>query len=177
MSGDSGLHVVIESLAKCDEVSRAARAGRLRWIATVDTRPPAYMGPVDTLRVMREAHDCFVNGHFVAALVLSTAFVEHTLFDELLELGLVTDGEIISLARVIKLSRANLVMLPDDLLDRADQVREYRNPFAHRRKSDDSNTLYNRYVAAGMHPDAVMEADARLALGVMYELFERTLRG
>ena len=172
---ESDASAVVGLLAHVDEHTRAARAERLAWVSRVDTRPAAYMGPVDTLRVMKEASDCFVNGHFVATLMLATAFVEHTLFDELLDRNIVSENSKPTLEKVIDLARKNLA-LPDGLLTQADEVREYRNPFVHRRPADDRATLRNRFVAQKSHPDSIVESDAKLALGVMFELFKHTLR-
>ena len=165
---------LIQALLRSDESTRIARAERIEWASHHDSRPSAYAGPVDTLRLIEEARVCFVSGHFLATLLLVTSFVEHTLADELNELGLSNGNP--TLGRMISLARDHL-SLPGDLLDRADSLRKLRNPFVHRRPETDPDTLGNRFLSAKVHPDTIMETDAKLALDVMYELFRLTLRG
>lgn len=165
---------LIQALSRSDESTRAERAGRIEWLAQHDSRPPAYFGPMDTLRVLEEARLCFISGQFVATVMLATSFVEHTLADELGELSLIKGKP--TLDRMIELARDNLGF-PSDLLDRADRLRNLRNPFTHRRPLEDKDTFGNRFMSAKVHPGAILEADAKLAIGVIYELFRRTLRG
>lgn len=164
---------LIQALSRSDESTRTGRAERIEWLAQHDSRPAAFFGPMDTLRLLEEARLCFISGHFVAAVMLATSFVEHALADELGELSLIKGKP--TLERMIELARGHLG-LPSDLLDRADRLRNLRNPFTHRRPDDDQDTFGNRFLSAKAHPDAILEADAKLALGVMYELFQRTLR-
>lgn len=165
---------LIQALSRSDESTRIVRAERIEWLAQHESHPAAYFGAVDTLRLVEEARVCFISGHFVAAVLLSTSFVEHTLADELNELGLIKGKP--TLERMIKLAREHLG-LPSDLMDHADRLRELRNPFTHRRPETDPDTLGNRFLSAKTHPDTILETDAKLALRVMYELFRNTLQG
>jgi len=164
---------LLQALSHSDESTRAERADRIEWLAQRDTRPSAYSGPMDTLRILDEARLCFTCGHFVATVMLATSFLEHTLADELGDLSLIKGKP--TLEQIIKLARSHL-SLPGDLLDRADRLRSVRNPFTHRRPDDDQDTFGNRFLSSKTHPDTILEADAQLAIGVMYELFQRTLR-
>ena len=165
---------LIQALSRSDDSTRPDRADRIEWLAQHDSRPSAYAGSVDTLRLMEEARACFIGGHFVAVLVLVTSFVEHTLSDELQELGLAKDDP--PLGRLIALARDHL-SLPADLLNGADRLRKLRNPFVHRRPETSRDTLTKRFRSAKTHPATIMENDAKLALEVMYEWFQLTLRG
>jgi hypothetical protein len=122
------LDKILQALLRSDEATRNERAQRFEWLAKHDTRPSAYSGPVDTLRLMEEARLCFICGHFVAVVLLVTSFVEHTLVDELSGFDLIKGKP--TLERLIELGRDNLD-LPPGLLERADRVRELRNPFTH----------------------------------------------
>lgn len=104
---------LIQALSRSDESTRTVRAERIEWLAQHDSRPAAYFGAVDTLRLVEEARACFISGHFVASVLLSTSFVEHTLADELNELDLIKGKP--TLEHMIKLAREHLG-LPSDLL-------------------------------------------------------------
>jgi len=164
---------IIQALAQGDESTRDERADRLEWISRVDSRPSAFWGPLDTSQVLREAHSCFIDGHNVACILLATSFLEHTLSDELAERGLIKGKP--TLGNLLELARANLDF-PTDLLERADRLRNLRNPFVHRRPPEDETTFGSRFKAARTHPDNILEADGKLAISVMYELFAHTLR-
>jgi hypothetical protein len=163
---------LVQALLRSDDFSREERAERIEWLSVCDSRPPAFSGPMDTLRIIEEARRCYIHGHFVATVMLATAFLEHTLADELEHLGLLKGKP--TLERMIDLAR-NHLELPIDLLNRANRLREVRNPFTHRRPHDDKDTFGNRFRAARAHPNTILEADAQLAIKVMYELFKCTL--
>ena len=164
---------LLQALSHSDESTRTERADRIQWLAQRDTRPSAYSGPIDTLRILEEARLCFICGHFVATVMLATSFLEHTLADKLGDLNLIKGKP--TLEQLINLAR-NHLGLPSGLLDRADRLRAVRNPFTHRRPDDDQATFGNRFLSSKSHPDTILATDAQLAIGVMYELFQCTLR-
>jgi len=62
------------------------------------------------------------------------------------------------------------------LLDRADKLRRIRNPFGHYRPEGDPDGVVARFRSGGVHPTTVLEADAKLAVRVVYEALLETLR-
>ena len=56
------------------------------------------------------------------------------------------------------------------------ELKELRNPLAHRRDACDPSTLEKRYSAKRVHPDAIKEQDARRSLEVMYKYFLQVLK-
>lgn len=61
------------------------------------------------------------------------------------------------------------------LLDRADRLREVRNPYVHRRPDDDADTLGARIVQRREHPRSIQEEDAKEALEVMHGILRTEL--
>ena len=49
------------------------------WLSEHEFSPGVVMGRMDTMALMREARESFVDGHYIATLVLASAFIEHTL--------------------------------------------------------------------------------------------------
>lgn len=164
---------LISTLEESDFIRREKRAKRIIWLSQHNLRPGVVVGPVDTMGMLSEAHDCFAEGLFIAALLLAVSFIEHTLFDELYERGMVKYGD--SLTSTIKSARSNNVF-PSAMLDRTDHLREIRNPFAHRKGPEHAQALGSRYIAQMAHPTTVLEADAKEALVLMYEYFRATLK-
>jgi hypothetical protein len=74
---------LVDALEKSDALRRQGRAERIQWLSQ-HRESCSYFGPMDTMRVLAEAGYCFVDGHYVATLLLAVAYIEHTLTDELL---------------------------------------------------------------------------------------------
>ncbi len=146
---------------------------RIEWLAQHYFHPGAVMGELALLHMLEEARLCFVSGHFVGALLLATSFIEQTLSEELE--NLVSAQERRTFELMIKAGRKHL-SLPSDLFDRTDRLRLLRNPFTHRKAPDHPEAFGTRFRAAKAHPATILEADAKLAMEVMYEWFRRTLR-
>jgi hypothetical protein len=161
------------ALVWADESSRAARVERIEWLAQHYFHPGAVVGELTVLHMLEEARLCFISGHFVGALLLATSFIEQTLSEELA--NQVPANERRTFELMIKAGRKHLP-LPSDLFDRTDRLRLLRNPFTHRKAPDHPEAFGTRFRAAKVHPDTILEADARLAMEVMYEWFRRTLR-
>lgn len=144
------------------------RAERIRWLSTVIPKDSGYMMPLESMRVFQEAKDCFVYGQFVATLVLAASFMEHWL------------GGIITAAGQSKVASQGLKaiaahcresnVIPATLCDKVDALRLSRNPFVHLKPFDHPHNLGQRMLARRMHPDSILEADARDALVAMYSV-------
>jgi hypothetical protein len=164
---------LIEALVRSDGERRAARAQRIRWVSQYDIRAGVIIGEVELMNLLREAQECFVDGHYIATLLLATALIERVIAEELERVGKATPG--LSFERAIKLAGQES-LFPEALLASADQLRIRRNPFAHRKPSEHEHTLGNRYLAQRRHPRLVLEEDARSAIVAMYGHFKHTLR-
>lgn len=165
---DSISSKLLAALAQSDEMLRSERADRILWLSEHRISVGMVVGPMDTLAVLNEAHDCFVEGHFIAAILTAVAFIEHTIVDELIDRGLAKYG--VSFVDAIKVADENNVF-PSDMLQRADQLREIRNPFAHRKNPTHRHSFGNRFRERGVHPKTILEQDAKDSLALMYAFF------
>jgi len=163
---------LIQALERSDNDRRPGRADRIRWAAQHDIAG-AFMGPTEAMNLLGEARECFVEGYYIATLVLATALIEHVISEELVSAGKAKYG--ISFERAIKLAQQE-GLFPESLLETADLLRVLRNPFAHRKPDDHEHTLGNRYMKQKRHPRLIVEEDARLALGAMYGHFKHVLK-
>ncbi|MBA0420045.1 hypothetical protein D7Y22_03595 [Stenotrophomonas maltophilia] len=161
------------ALELADASSRGARVERIEWLAQHYFHPGAVMGELAVLHMLEEARLCFISGHFVGALLLATSFVEQTLSEELE--NVMSPQERRTFELMIKSGR-KILPLPNDLFDRTDRLRLLRNPFTHRKAPDHPEAFGTRFLATKAHPATILEADAKLAMEVMYEWFRRTLR-
>jgi hypothetical protein len=163
---------LIEALSRSDDASRSERAARIRWLSQHIPSVSGFIAPIEATVLMEEARQCFVNGQFVAALMLAASFIEHKLSDALRTQGLISDSP--SFASAILLARSN-ELFSVDLLDRTDHIRQIRNPFAHRKPDNHEHSLGNRFLGQHVHPQTVIEDDAAIAVQAMYEYFTLTL--
>jgi hypothetical protein len=173
-NSEDSLHgKLLEALEQSDNWRRKGRADRILWLSQHQIAYGLISGPMDTMRVLGETRDCFVEAHYVAALLLAVAFIEHTLIDELHARKL--EGGVRNLKIAIQRAIENK-LFPTALLSRANGLRKIRNPFAHRTAQDHEDSFGNRFMARKQHPDILLEEDAKEALEVMYAFFHLTLK-
>lgn len=164
---------LVAALEQSDHLRRSARADRLEWLSLYIASAPLVMGRTETLRLLEEAKNTFIDGHFVAALMLAMAFIEHSIVEELQLLGHIKRSPAFSEA--VRLAEDKKVFPPDWLV-RAKTLSLRRNPFAHLKESGYSHSLGTRIMEEKRHPDAIMEADAKDAIDLMYNFFVATFR-
>lgn len=164
---------LIDALAYSDAQSRDDRANRLVWLSRFQQPYGIIAGRLEQLSLLEEARVCYVNAHYIAVLLTTTAFIEQTLVEEL-EFRAIP-GPRDTLAKAVTTAR-NAKLFPAELLDRTDHLRKIRNPFAHRKSDDHAQSLGSRFRAREMHPTSVLEEDAQHAIEQMYEYFSLTLK-
>lgn len=164
---------LIAALVNSDDLRRNARADRLEWLSLHSASAPVIMGRAETLQLLEEARSAFVDGHFVAALLVAMAFIEHTIVEELQRLEHISGSP--SFGDAVRLAELNKVF-PEDWLVRAKDLSLRRNPFAHLKRSGHRHSLSTRILEEKRHPHAIMEADAKDAIDLMYNFFVATLR-
>ena len=162
---------VLKALEQSDDMRRSARAKRMIDLSPHVKNYGLVVQAMDTSAIRQEAYDCYINGHFVASLLLAVAFVEHTLTDALVGAG---EKQPRTFEQGIKSART-LNLFPGDLLDRTDKLREIRNPFTHRKPADHPHSFGNRYMVRQEHPTKILEEDAKEALLVMLQYFDLTV--
>ena len=163
---------LLTALAESDEMRRSARADRILWLSDYRVSVGMFEGPMDTVALLNEAHDCFVEGHFIGALLTAVAFIEHTISVELLGRGLLKYGD--TFDKAIKVATTHDVF-PPEMLEQTNKLREIRNPFAHRKPPTHEHTFGNRFRKQGIHPQAILEQDAKESVILMNQLFKRAL--
>jgi hypothetical protein len=164
---------LLAALGESDELRRIGRAERIEWLALHEISPPVLMGRVETMQLLREAREVFVDGHFAAALLVALSFIEHTLVEELQLLGHVKGSPKFSQAIIVAEEKN---VFPADWLARAKKLSLRRNPFAHLKDAENEHTLGERIRNEQRHPIAILESDAKDSIDLMYSFFTATLR-
>lgn len=164
---------LMTALELSDTQRRIGRAERIEWLSLHQRLPGIMFGRSETMRILAEARETFVDGHFVAALLLATAFIEHTLVEELQLLGYVDRSP--NLGEAILIAR-NHKVFADDWLNRLDVLRLKRNPFAHLKVPEHEHNMGVRFRKMALHPLQMLEADAKEAVELMYDFLVATIR-
>lgn len=163
---------LIDALAVSDGLDREQRADRILWLSDSQLSGGVLVGRTDTLSLVAEAKDCFINGHFIGATVLAVSAMEHLLTDVLIDRGLAGYG--VYFTKALTLAR-DQGLFEDNLLTEIDRLRLIRNPHAHLREVTDPDSLNYRYWNENRHPVAVLEEDARAAIKAMCSLLSAAI--
>ena len=162
-----------EALRQFDDRTRSSRAERIAWLSQYESLPPVLMGRAETLHLLREAREVFVNGHFAATLLLAVAVIEHSLVEELQLRGAIRASA--PLGQVLVIAEGGSV-LPPEWFPAIKTLVQRRNPFAHLKEPDHKHALGTRIVLESAHPTRLLEEDAKEAVIWMYKVFRATLR-
>jgi len=146
-------------VSDCD--SRGKRASRIEWMGQFSLSQWIIEGPVETLSLLSESKNCFIDGHFIATLVLSMGFIEHVLVIMLSSKGLSSNHA--GIGGTLELARTHN-MLPNGLLDRTDLLQKRRNPFVHKKLPGHEHSLSFRYINERRHPNTILQEDAEESL-------------
>lgn len=73
---------LIQALEWYDSDTRLKRVERIKWVGQYEILG-GIVGKAEAMSLLGEARDCYVQGHFIAALILATALIEHVIAEEL----------------------------------------------------------------------------------------------
>jgi len=164
---------LLAALKVSDEQRRVGRAERIEWLALHAVNPPAVMGRTETMRLLGEARECFVGGHFIATLLVAMSFIEHTVVEELQALAYIKGSP--TLGQALEVAESHKVF-PADWLARAKVLSLRRNPFVHLKEAEHRHGLGMRIRDEKRHPTTILESDAKDAIDLLYNFFVATLR-
>lgn len=131
------------------------------------------MGRTETMHLLNEAREVFVNGHFAAALFLAVAVVEHSLMEECQQRGLLRSSP--PLGKLLKIAKDHGVVSEGTFMELQLLVFR-RNPYAHLQEPGHEHGLGYRIRDEQRHPALILQQDAEMAIQLMYQVFRSTLR-
>jgi len=164
---------LLDALSEYDRSTRSQRAERVVWVGKQSSMPSVIMGRTETLHLLNEAREVFVNGHFASALMLAVSVIEHSLVEECQLRGLFEGSP--PLTQVLKVAEDNNV-LPGDWFPSLRLLVHRRNPYAHLKDPTHEHGLGRRVRKEKLHPQVILQRDAETGLKYMYDVFRATLR-
>lgn len=151
-------------LSKQDRESLSARVERINYLRKIIPKSMGLMGSMDLAFVFQEAKLSYVNGQFIATLLLAQAFIEKVIQSQMEVKGY--SGTNRGLKYMVKYCR-DKNLLPSVILDKIDYLRNIRNPFTHVKPDNDPYHFSIRIYQKKMQPYKVLENDAREAISTM----------
>jgi hypothetical protein len=159
-----------KDLCEYDDFTFQFRLARLKYILSV--YPPGYgMMSLEMHYLFTEAMHSYINGEFVATILISQSLIEHWLFGTLREKGYPLK-ENAGLGEIIKTMR-KYQLLHSFLIDKIDQLKKIRNPYVHSKPMSHPDNLDHRSVNQNKNHQVLAENDAKEALALMYEIIQR----
>lgn len=148
---------LLDALTEYDESTRPARAERIAWVSQHSSLPSVIIGRAETLYLLGEAREVFVNAHFAAALMLAVSVIEHSLVEECQLRGLFQGSP--PLSQVLKVAQEHAVV-PSEWLSCLQLLVLRRNPYAHLKDSTHEHGLGRRLQKERIHPQVILRQDA-----------------
>lgn len=159
------------ALERLDRETLSERAARVRWVSRNIPRGGMLL-PADSLFVFTETRSAFVEGLFIATVVLAAGFAEHWMTGILTSRGFARDCKG-GLRACISCAKAHEIW-PEIILGRLAHLQSIRNPFVHLKDFEDTHTLAQRSWRRGRAPEDVLEQDAKEALESIFALVKMT---
>lgn len=159
-----------KDLSDYDAFTFQVRAKRLKYLDSVYPTGYGMMG-LEMYYLFTEARYCYINGQFVATILLAQSLIEQWLSGVLREKGYaIKEGA--GLSEIINVVRKHQIM-HQFLIDKVDSLRKIRNPFVHLKPMLHPDTLDFLSINQGINHITLAEKDAQNALALMYEIVQR----
>ena len=155
-----------KSLSKYDRNSFRERLKRLKFIYKIFPKNYWFISDIKTMYIFDETKMAFINGEFVAVLMLSLAYIERKTQLYLSALGFAKESKR-GLKFMVDFARENN-LLSTFLLKKVDLLRNRRNPFSHLKDCNHKFNISQRILKEMKEPLSMLERDAYEAISLMY---------
>lgn len=158
--------ILEKSLVKYDRDSFEDRLKRLKFLNKIFPKGYGFLSDPETAYIFDETKMAFINGEFIATLMLSQAYIERKVQIYFSSIGFEKEAKrglkfIIDFARKHKL-------INNYLLEKIDLLRNKRNPFSHLKHYKYKFNISQRIMAEMKEPLLIVEKDAHEAISLMY---------
>lgn len=153
-------------LVEYDKITFSDRLIRLNFINKTYPKGLLLAGDMEFVFTFGEIKECFINGHFIATIVLTQSFIEKIFTDLFLRKNLEKETKY-GLDKMIKYARKN-DLIHSTILNMVDTLRLKRNPFIHSKEFDYPYSLSRRTFNNGTQPSEQLEKDAKEGIQVLF---------
>jgi len=154
-----------KELKKADDITRAERTERIQFIQKEFGSPTDMLlvGGTPAMFALREMQNSFVVGNFMATILLSQVFIEHSLGGSFMMMG-DDDTATGGLAKLIDKSLLDCT-ITSELAEKLHKLRKMRNPYTHPNPGVTDRSYMGRMAKKKIfNSEQLAEEDARIAL-------------
>ena len=162
-----------KSLSDYDKTTFSNRLKRLKYIKRIYPNGLFIAGDMEFVFTLGEIEQCYINGNFIAVLVLTQSFIEKLFTVFFIEKGYDNETKY-GLDKLIKYARKNS-LIHTTILEMVDSLRLKRNPFVHVKDSDYQHNLSRRVFKNKTRPDEQLEKDAKEGIEVLFFILANKL--
>lgn len=123
-------------------------------------------GSDESFLIFQEVKSCFINAEYISVVVLAQSFIERRLQEKFRINGYEKESKF-TLNKILKEIKGK-TSIPDYFIEKVDSLRLKRNPFIHLRNVMDEDNLFSRSSMKNKKAQAVLEKDAKEAIGLMF---------
>lgn len=149
-----------------DKNSFEERLSRLQFVDKVFPKGHSFLGQMELIYTFEEAKNSFINGQFIATIILAQSFIEKVFHVHFAELGYEAVAKK-GLNEMIKFGKKNN-LINEFILEKVDNIRKIRNPFTHLKEFSYPHSLTNRIFQNRTQPYEQLEKDAKEAICFMF---------
>ena len=164
------------ALRKTDNESFEDRLHRLKYLNKIFPHDLFLGADQETIYILSEAKMTFINGEYIATILLTIAFIERLMQSHYESIGL---GKIAKRGLKAMIAHANKnELLHPYLLEKFDLLRKKRNPLTHLKPFEHEHNLSQRIINGikndeqYVNPILMLEEDAKEAITLMYALLK-----
>jgi len=160
-------------LTDYDKQTFTERLARLSFINKMYPQGLILAGDMEFVFTFGEIKECYINGHFIATIVLTQSFIEKV-FIEFFNSKNLSKETNNGLDRMIKYARKKS-LINSVILNMVDNLRLKRNPFVHSKDFDYPHSLSQRTINNKTLPYEQLDKDAKEAMQILFYIMNNKL--
>lgn len=149
------------------------RLVRLTFVNQMYSKSLILAGDMEFVFTFNEIKQCYINGHFIATIILTQSFIEKVFIDFFIRKNLIKETKY-GLEKMIKYARRKS-LINSLILKMVDDLRLKRNPFVHSKDSDYPHSLSRRIIKNKTHPFEQLDKDAKEAMQILFYIMNNRL--
>lgn len=149
------------------------RLARLTFVNKMYPKGLILAGDMEFVFTFGEIKECYINGHFIATIILTQSFIEKV-FIEFFNRKSLDKETNHGLDRMIKYARKKS-LINSVILNMVDNLRLKRNPFVHSKDFDYPHSLSRRSINNKTLPLEQLDKDAKEAMQILFYIMNNRL--
>ncbi len=152
-------------ISKKDKLTFHEKVKRLKYLSKINPEGLILAGDYDFVMTYRETQLCFIDGHFLATIVLTQAFIEKMIHSHYITLGFEEIAQK-GLSQILKHAK-KYKLINGLIIKKVDRIRLKRNPITHLKGNKNQHGTMDRALKAKLNPILQLEKDATDSIDVL----------